>query len=142
MTTVSEEAKEGSSPPVEQEPESTAATRACARASVTPTAPAAPKAATERARAVRRVLTWTADLLDRPESLVHQHPPTLARAREMHHEAAGRHDAPVLRVARLLWGYAHLLLVKPLLNGLEWITETPLRFFGALILAVVLWIWS
>ena len=40
------------------------------------------------------------------------------------------------------WGYGHLLIIKPALNFTEWVTETPLRFLGAVILAVVIWHWS
>jgi hypothetical protein len=103
----------------------------------------APVPVTERARAVRLLLARAADYLDRPGSLVHAQPPTFARAREQHHEAARRRAAvPLLAGARLAWGYFHLILIKPVLNFLEWVTETPLRFFAAVILCVIVWIWS
>ena len=41
-----------------------------------------------------------------------------------------------------MWGYLHVLLVKPVLNFLEWVTETPLRFCAAVILFTVIWFWS
>lgn len=142
MTTVSEEAREGSASAAEQVPESTADAGAPARASVAPAALLPSEAVTQRARALHRVLVRIAEFLDRPESLVHHHPPTFTRARERHHEAAGRHSVPLLTGARLGWGYVHLLLVKPVLNFLEWVTETPLRFLAAVILFTVIWIWS
>jgi len=49
---------------------------------------------------------------------------------------------PVLGAVRLAWGYAHLLLIKPVLNFLEWDTETPLRFFAAIALVFIVWFWS
>jgi hypothetical protein len=92
---------------------------------------------------LRAAMTRTAAFLDRPGSLAHAHPHSLARARERHHEAAARHTmVPALRVLRLTWGYFHLLLIKPALNFAEWATETPLRFSGLLALGLVIWIWS
>lgn len=142
MTTVSEGTREGSAPAVEQVPGITADAGAQARASVPPAALLPSEAVTQRARALHRVLVRAAEFLDRPESLVHHHPPTFARARERHHEAAGRHSVRPLAHLRLVWGYAHLLLIKPALNFLEWVTETPLRLSAAVILCVIVWIWS
>jgi hypothetical protein len=142
VTVTKEEGREGSFPAVPQEPESTAVTRACARESVPPAALLPSGEVTQRARALHRILARTAEFLDRPESLVHHHPPTFARARERHHEAAGRHSVPLFAGARITWGYLHLVLVKPVLNFLEWVTETPLRFCAAVILCVIVWIWS
>lgn len=147
MATVSDKAlREGSLPVVAQTPESTAEPRAYARASVALPSPAALEPVTERARATGAALALAAgraaDYLDRPGSLVHAQPPTFARAREQHHEAAGRHGAPLLRGLRLAWGYWHLLLVKPLLNLLEWVTETPARFLAAVILGVIVYYFS
>lgn len=144
MTTVrEEEAREGNFPADTQVPESTADTRGYARASVPPAAPLPSRAVTERVRAVLPAVAKAMEFLDRPGSLMHAHPPTFARARELHHERAGRHNlwAP-LRVARLAWGYFHLIVIKPALNFAEWVTETPLRLFGAAILALVVWHWS
>jgi hypothetical protein len=142
VTVTREEGREGSSPAVAQDPESNASTRACARESVPPASPLPSEPVTQRARALRRVLARTAEFLDQPESLVHHHPPTFARSRERHHEAAGRHSVPLLAGARLTWGYLHLVLIKPVLNFLEWVTETPLRFSAVIILCVIVWIGS
>jgi hypothetical protein len=43
---------------------------------------------------------------------------------------------------RLAYGYFHLIIIKPVLNGLEWVTKTPLRLIGATILALIVWHWS
>jgi len=150
VTAVGEEAGEGSPLPAALVPESTAETRACARGSLALPARTASQPVTERARAAGQAAARAAErgsvlaarYLDRPGSLVHAQPPTLARAREQHHEAAARHAVPVLRFLRLAWGYFHLLLVKPALNGLEWATETPARFTVAVIIGLVVWLWS
>jgi hypothetical protein len=74
---------------------------------------------------------------------VHAQPPTFARARVLHHERATRHNLwTSLRVTRLAYGYAHLILIKPALNFAEWVTETPLRLAGALVLSLIVWHWS
>jgi hypothetical protein len=140
MKTFSDEAqREGSLPVVAQSPESTAEARAHARASVALPSPASLEPVTERARAAGQALARAAEYLDRPTSLVHAQPPTLARAREQHHEAAARHEVRFFGHLRLLWGYGHLLVVKTVLNGLEWVTETPVRFFAAVILGLIVW---
>lgn len=151
MRTLSErKEREGSSLPAVQAPESTADAGARARASVALPSRAASGLVTQRARAAGHAAARTAErgsvlaarYLDRPGSLVHAQPPTLARAREQHHEAAARHNGALLRCLRLAWGYFHLLLVKPALNGLEWATETPARFTVAVIIGLVVWLWS
>jgi hypothetical protein len=147
MTTISDRAvREGSLPAVAQAPESTAETRACARASQALPSPAAPVPVTDRARtagaALARAAGRAAEYLDRPGSLVHAQPPTFARAREQHLEAAARHDIAPVRHLRLIWGYAHLLIIKPVLNGLEWVTETPARFLIAVIVVVIVYFFS
>ena len=144
MTTVSERAaEEGSAPADSPMPEITAESGACARAIVTPPAPPASGPVTDRARVVRQAAGRVTAWLDRPGSLVHAQPSTLAEARVRHHEAAGRHNIwPALRIGRLVYGYLHLLLIKPALNFLEWVTETPLRLAAAVILGAVIWIWS
>jgi hypothetical protein len=38
-----------------------------------------------------------------------------------------------------MWGYFHLLIIKPALNLTEWITESPARFTVALTLSAVIW---
>lgn len=80
--------------------------------------------------------------LDRPESLVHARPHSLARAREIHHERANRHAIPLFRCLRLAWGYGWLIFVASPLRFLEAVTATPLRTVSAVILAVVIWHWS
>ena len=98
---------------------------------------------TRRAQSAGRVLARAAEVMDRPGSLAHAQPPSLARAREMHHEAAARHEATVLRHLRLLWGYAHLIFIKTVLNGMEWVTETPLRFLVTVAVGLVVYFcWS
>jgi hypothetical protein len=73
---------------------------------------------------------------------VHSQPPTFRQARDRHHECAGHFGTPVLRWLRLMWGYLHLLAVKPVLNLAEWVTESPARFFVAIAILAVLWIWG
>jgi hypothetical protein len=89
---------------------------------------------------VHQIAVRTAEFLDRPGSLIHAHPHSLARAREFHHEAAARHDVwPVIGIMRLAWGYGHMLLIKPVLNLLEWFTETPLRFAALIAFVAVVY---
>jgi len=147
MTTVSDKAVgAGSLPAVTQAPESTAESRAYPRKSVALPSATALEPVTDRARAAGSALALAAgraaDFLDRPGSLVHAQPPTFARARELHHEAAARHSIAPLRHLRIVWGYGHLLLIKPLLNLLEWVTETPARFLAAVILGAVIFFFS
>jgi hypothetical protein len=143
MTTASEEkaGQEAVSSEVIPEPlRRQARTRA---SSIAPGLPPSPQVVTQRVLAVRACVARVAAFLDRPGSLVHAQPPTFARAREQHHEAARRHDVfPVLGHLRLVWGYWHLLLVKPVLNGLEWATESPLKATGLIILFLIIWHWS
>jgi len=116
--------------------------RTCASSLPLPSATALPPV-TERARAAAamavRAGAKAAELADRPGSLVHAQPPTFAQALARHHERAAAHQAPLLRGLRLVWGYAHVLLVKPPLNLLEWVTETPLRALGAVALVLIVY---
>lgn len=139
MTTVDEAAREGSFPAGAEAPESTAEPRARARTAIVLPAPAALNAVTQRVRQAGQVAARAAALLDRPGSLAHSQPPTFAQSRDRHHECARHYEAPILRWPRLLWGYFHLLVIKPLLNGLEWVTESPARFFVTAALAAVIW---
>jgi hypothetical protein len=66
--------------------------------------------------------------------------PSLSQARERHVAAAGHYDAAVLAWGRHAWGHFHLL-VKVLLNCIEWVTETPPRFFLAVALLAAAWLW-
>ena len=142
MTTVSEEAREGSFPEDEHEPGSTAEARARVRASVTPPASVALQAVTDGAQAAQRLAASAVALLDRPGSLIDAQPPTFRQARDRHHECAGHFQAALLRWPRYAWGYLHLLLIKPVLNLAEWITESPARFTVALAISAVIWLWS
>ena len=132
MTTVDEAAREGSFPVDEHEPESTAEPRACARESITPPASVALDAVTQGARWVR------ARLLDRPGSRDGGRP-GFPQAREWHHKCAGYYGVPVVRWLRLAWGYAHLLLVKPVTDFTDWVTESPPRFCVALAVFLAVW---
>ena len=143
MTTASEEKAEQEALPlgaISRTLRRQARTRA---SSVTPDCPPSPEAVTQRVLAARVTLARITAWLDRPGSLAHAQPPTFARARELHHERASRYNLwTPLRVTRLVWGYLHLLLVKPVLNGLEWATESPLKATGLVILALIIWHWS
>ena len=79
--------------------------------------------------------------LDRAGSLPDAQPPTLRQARAEHHRCAGHYQAAAMRWPRLLWGYVHLLIIKPALNGFEWVTFSPARAFVAAALLAVVWIW-
>lgn len=143
MTTASEEKAGQEAVSLEAIPDPLRRQARTRASSVTPDCPPSPKVVTQRVLALRVCAARLAAFLDRPGSLAHAHPPTFARARELHHERATRHNlwAP-LRIASLTWGYFHLLIIKPALNFTEWVTETPLRFLGAVILAVIIWHWS
>lgn len=142
MTTVSEEAREGSFPEDEHDPDPTAEARARGQEDATVPASVALDAVTQGARAVRGVLVSGAAVLDRPGSLIHAQPPTFAQARERHHQCAGHYQAALMRWPRLAWGYAHLLAVKPALNLAEWLTESPARLAVALAVAAAVWLWG
>jgi len=79
--------------------------------------------------------------LDRAGSLPDAQPPTLRQAREWQHKCAGHYQSLLIRWPRLLWGYVHLLIIKPALNGLEWVTASPARSAVAAALLAVVWIW-
>jgi len=78
-------------------------------------------------------------MLNKPGSLVHAQPATFAQARDRHHECAGHFGSPLMKALRLLWGYFHLLAVKPALNLAEWITESPARCFITAAVGAVIW---
>ena len=77
--------------------------------------------------------------LDRAGSLPDAQPLTLRQARAEHHRCAGHYQSAALRWPRLLWAYVHLLIIKPALNGLEWVTFSPAR--SAVAVAVIVAIW-
>lgn len=143
VTTTAEELaearKEGSSPAGPPVPESTAATGACARDSVTRDALASLRTVTQSAGLAVR---FGAGMLNKPGSLVHAQPPTFAQARDRHHECAGHFGSPLVKALRLLWGYLHLLVLKPALNLAEWITESPARFVITLAVSAVIWFFA
>ena len=141
MTLSSEEVREGSAPPDEVAAEPIAETRAPARDSVTRTDSVAFQAVTQSARAMFRGGTSALAALDRAGSLTDAQPPTLRQARDWHRTCAGHYKTVLLRWPRLLWGYAHLAVVKPALNGLEWVTASPARAAVAAALLAVVWIW-
>ena len=142
MTTATEEAREGTSLAVPQEPESSAESRACARESVTLPARLPSTAVTERVRQAGEVAAKAVALLDSPGTLAHSQPPTFREAHGRHRECADWFRSPVLRRLRMAYGWLHILFVKTVLNGLEWVTESPLRAVCAVALAVAIWFFS
>lgn len=142
MTAVSEEAREGSSLAVPQEQEFNAEAGAHARASVTLPSALPSTAVTERVRQAGAVASRAADALTRPGTLLHAQPPTFRQAHDRHKECADWFRSPVLRWLRRAWGWFHLLVIKPALNGLEWVTESPLRAAIAVALTAAVWFFS
>lgn len=140
MTEIVEAAREGSPPelPSAEEP---ARRSAQARESITLPDSVAFQAVTQSARFLFRGGVSVLAAVDRAGSLPDAQPPTLRQAREWHHKCAGHYQALLVRWPRLLWGYVHLLLVKPALNGLEWITASPARSAVAAAVLAVAWIW-
>jgi hypothetical protein len=139
MTQSYEELREGSAPPDEAAPDSSAEARAQTRASVTQADSIAFQAVTHSARAAWRLTMAAIAAADRAGSLGDAQPPTLRQARDWHHRCAGHYEALILRWPRLAWGYVHLLLVKPALNAAEWVTASPIR--SAVVLAVFAAFW-
>jgi hypothetical protein len=97
------------------------------------------QAVTERVRQAGDLASKAAGLLDKPGALAHSQPPSFRQARDRHHECAEHFSSAVLRGARLAWGYWHLL-VKAVLNGLEWVLESPLRFAVAALIVTVIFV--
>ena len=68
----------------------------------------------------------------RPGSLVHDRLPTFAEAWARQCECARHYKTamwcPWLRYPRYVWGFVYVCVVKPVLNLLEWLSESPLRF--------------
>jgi hypothetical protein len=112
-----------------------------ARESVTQADSIAFQAVTQSARAVFRGGVSVLAALDRAGSLPDAQPPTLRQARDWQHKCAGHYQAPLIRWPRLLWAYVHLLIIKPALNGLEWVTASPARSAVAAAILAVIWIW-
>ena len=139
MTEVREEVREGSPP--ETAPPLRNAESAQRANSVTQADSVALEAVTQSARAAFRFTLAAVAAADRAGSLGDAQPPTLRQARAWHHTCAGHYQAGILRWPRLLWGYLHLLIVKPVLNGLEWVTASPARAAVAAAVLAVIWIW-
>lgn len=140
MTEIAEEAREGSPPelPPAEDPTRRGAQRAN---SITLPDSVAFQVVTQGARTVFRGGVSVLAALDRAGSLPDAQPPTLRQAREWQHRCAGHYQSLLIRWPRLLWGYVHLLIIKPALNGLEWVTASPARSAVAAALLAVAWIW-
>jgi len=113
--------------------------RAQARTSLTRADSVAFQAVTQSARFLFRGGVSALAALDRAGSLPDAQPPTLRQAREWQHKCAGHYQALLVRWPRLLWGYVHLLLVKPALNAAEWVTASPVRSAVALAVFAAFW---
>lgn len=142
MTAVSEEAREGSALAVPQDPEINAEAGAHARTSIALPCALPSTAVTVRVRQAGVAAAKALALLDRPGTLAHSQPPTFREAHGRHRECADWFRSPVLRRLRMAYGWLHILFVKTVLNGLEWVTESPLRAVSAAALAVAIWFWS
>ena len=139
MTLSDEQLREGSAAADEAVLDPSAETRAQARTSLARTDSVAFQAVTQSARAVFRGSVSALAALDRAGSLPDAQPPTLRQAREWHHKCAGHYQSLLIRWPRLLWGYVHLLLVKPALNAAEWVTASPVRSAVALAVFAAFW---
>jgi hypothetical protein len=82
---------------------------------------------------------WVKDLLDRPGTLLHDRPPSFREAHARHAECAAHHQSWPGYWGRMLFGYAHLVSVKPALNYLEWATNSPLRLLIHVLAGVAVW---
>jgi len=139
VTELREEVREGS-PPETTAPDASAESAQRAK-SITRTDSIALQAVTQGARTVFRGGLSALAALDRAGSLPDAQPPTLRQAREWQHKCAGHYQSLLIRWPRLLWGYVHLIVIKPALNGLEWVTASPARSAVAAALLAVVWIW-
>lgn len=137
MSELAEEIREGNAPPVPV-PEANPQARA-AREKPTISLAAVRAPVTQRAR---QAGTAAAAAWAHPKSLAHSQPLTFAQARARHHECAEHFTMPALKWARLAWGYFHWIGVKPALNLIEWLTETPARFFPAVLVIVLFWLFT
>jgi hypothetical protein len=142
MTTVSEEKEGQEAVPPEAAPESLCGQVRTRASSVAPPTAASLGAVTQRVRAAGQVASRVGALLDRPGSLVHSQPPTFRQARDRHHECACHYRHPLLRWQRLLYGYFHLLVIKPALNLAEWVTESQARFVVAALIVAAVWFFT
>jgi hypothetical protein len=139
-----EEGKEGTSlesPRPAANPESAQRARSLPFPSPAALAPVAERVRTVADFAVRTGVK-AAELTDRPASLIHAQPPTFVEARVRHHERARSHRWAVARTLHFVYGYLHMVLIKPALNFLEWVTETPSRLAAAVAIIVIIYFWS
>ncbi len=139
MTTTEEREAEGSSLAIPQEPEITAAMRACARRSLALPSGTSSEAVTQRVRAAG---AKAAALLEKPGALPHSQPPTFVQAYARHRECADHFRTPFFRWLRMTWGWFHLLVIKPVLNGAEHYTASPLAVLILAVIGVAIWFWS
>ena len=138
MTELREEVREGS-PPETTAPDASAESAQRAK-SITRTDAVALDAVTQSAFWVRaRVAQLLIRLFARPESQS-GYRPTFPGARDWHHKCADYYAGfPPARWLRLVYGYAHLLLIKSVIDFTEWLTESPARFFTAVAVVAALW---
>ena len=139
MTTASEEKEEAGQLPAEDGPGTLRREGRTCASSVAPADSIALDAVTQSARAMFRGSMSVLAALDRAGSLGDAQLPTLRQARAEHHRCAGHYRSPLLRLPRLLWAYVHLLIIKPALNGFEWVTFSPARFIVAAGILAALW---
>ena len=137
MTEIAEAEKEGSPP----ELPSAEPTRrsAPARESLTQPSSIAFQAITQSARFLFRGGVSVLAAMDRAGSLRDLQPPTLGETRAWHHRCAGHYATAIIRWPRLLWGYVHVLLLKPALMAAEWVTASPVRCAVALAFLAAFW---
>lgn len=139
MTTTEEREAGGSSLAIPQDPEITAASHACARRSLALPPAGFPQAATQR---VQRAGAKAASLLEKPGTIPHSQPPTFVESHARHRECARHYQTPLLRWLRMTWGWFHLLVIKPVLNGVEHYTESPLAALVVVAIGVTIWFFS
>ena len=86
----------------------------------------------------RKTGARVAAVVNGPGSLVHDRLPTFAEAWARQCECARHYKTamwcPWLQYPRYVWGFIHVFVVKPLLNGAEWVTESTARSAVAAVL--------
>jgi hypothetical protein len=138
VTELREEVREGS-PPGTIAPDANGQSAQRAN-SITQPSSIAFDAITQSARFLFRGGVSVLAAVDRAGSLGDAQPPTLRQARAELHRCAGHYQAAFVRWPRLAWGYVHLLIIKPALNGLEWVTFSPARLAVALAVVAAIWL--
>src|SRR6185437_13629414 len=91
---------------------------------------------------VQRAGAKAASLLEKPGTLPHSQPPTFVQAYARHRESADHFRTPLLRWLRMAWGWFHLLVIKPALNGIEQYTASPLAALIVAAIGAVIWFFS